>query len=475
MKRLLALFLICALALSSAALAESADYTVAEKLVKQLAAGSGFSGVLTLEADTEAFSTNMPIVMDVDYIYVRPEDVSLGEHRVDATLMDGETALSQVHVQLLNGDLALQADVIGSDWYALALPAAEADGQQIAALSTALSMLSALKTTAGMDKAADQVLQKALEAFSTRLDIWMESYRQSAILDKSEDGTTTMQVDYAITPAAIKAEVKQLVFELLNDADLLAALRQALGEEMGAYLNPLYQQWYFESIDALPLSDDLTLTRVFSMKGDTLSLSLKLPLYDAGLGAMTLCYDRTGGSDDLPETNVLSMETENQLMELRYQAYSSMTGVQVVQGTVRREITADFTVADEAVQPFAVDFTLKSEVTESKDEDNRDVYTCNATLTLLPENGSETELVLSSRFVSEERKSAATEIAATLTASNADEAVEITLEGASRKKWEPAAVPAVQEPNWDSLLPGTALRTLNLLKDWIELPETTNE
>jgi len=473
MKRFLALFLICCCLTSGAFAAESADYTVAAKLLKQLAAGSGFSGVVTLEADTESFSTQEPIVLNLDYIYVRPEDVSLGEHRADLTLMDGETAVTGAHVQVLNGDWALQADVISPEWYALDLSGEPAPDQS-AILPTALGFLSAFKTTSGMDKNVDAALESALEAFSTRIDIWMEGYRQSAILDKLDDGTATMQADYAIAPSALKAEVKQLVFELLNDSAALSALQTVLGEDMADYLNPAYQQWYFDCIDALPLSDDLTLSRIVSLKGDTLSLSLKLPMYDSAFGPFTLCYDRVSGSEDLPDDNVITLESENQLITLKYQEYSSMTGVKVIQGTFSREITADFTVSDEAVEPIAFAFTLRQEAAESKDESNRDVYAFNASLTLSPvEDGAfeEMEMVLVSRFVSEERKSAATEISATLTLSSADEAIELTLEGASRKKWDPAVIDRVSEPDWDSLLPGAGVRTLAALSGFITLPE----
>ena len=58
MKRFLALFVACMMAAMPALAAT--DYTVAEKLVKQLSAGSGFSGTITLEADTESFSTIKP-------------------------------------------------------------------------------------------------------------------------------------------------------------------------------------------------------------------------------------------------------------------------------------------------------------------------------------------------------------------------------------------------------------------------------
>ncbi|MBP3645871.1 MAG: hypothetical protein J6K55_05545 [Clostridia bacterium] len=478
MKRFLALLLICCCLTSCAFAADAADYTVATKLLKQLAAGSGFSGTLTLEADTEVFSTQKPIVLDLDYIYVRPQDVSLGEHRVDLSLMDGETAVTGAHVQMLNGDLAVQADVISPEWYALSFDQ-ETDVQHSAIVPTALSFLSAFQTTAGMDKNVDAALEAALEAFTTRIDIWIEGYRQSAILDKLEDGTATMQVDYAITPSAVKAEVKQLVFELFNDTAALDALTIVLGEDMADYLSPVYQQWYFDCIDALPLTDDLTISRVVSLKGETLSLSLKLPMYDSAFGSFTLCYDRVKGSEDLPDDNTIAMESENQLITLKYQEYSSMTGVKVTQGTFEREITADFTVSDETVEPFAIAFTLKNEIVESKDADNRDVYACNLSLTLSPVEGDafeEVEAALASRFVSEERKSAATEISATLTLSSADEAIELTLEGASRKKWDPEIIPAPLQPDWNSLLPGAGVRTLAALSDFLALPEgSTND
>ncbi len=473
MKRFLALLLACMCLLSSAC-AQGADYTVATKLVKQLAAGSGFSGVLTLEADTQFFKTTQPLVLDIDYIFVRPESVSLGEHRADLSLMDGENVLTSAHVQVLNGETAFQADVLGADWFRFDQPSEPAEEGESALIPTLLRAAIALATVNGMDKDVDAALKRALEDAITRVDIWIEGYRQGADLDKMDDGTTTVEVEYAITPTAVKSQVKQLVFALLGDSEALAALQLALGEEMAVYLNPLYQQWYFDCIDALPLSDDLTITRIVSLEGDTLHLSLKLPLYDSELGAITLCYERTSGDADLPDEQVISMETENQLWELRYQTYSSMTGVEVIQGEFKREITADFAVADEQPEPFAYSFTLKQETLETKDEENRDVYSYNAALTLTDQKtGEETEFVLTSSFVSEERKSAATEMTATLTITSGDDAIELSFTGESRKKWDPELITSVplDGEGLDQLMPGAIVRLVTLLSDMIIVPE----
>ena len=101
--------------------ADTEDYTVAGKLVKQLWAGSGFSATISVEVaakeGTQAMSTLKPIVMDLSYIYVRPTATETAEHRADVVLMDGESAVSAAHAQLKDGSLAVQADVISPGWY----------------------------------------------------------------------------------------------------------------------------------------------------------------------------------------------------------------------------------------------------------------------------------------------------------------------------------------------------------------------
>ena len=78
--RILTLCLVLALCLP--AVAESVadvSYTVAEKLLKQLEAGSGFAGTVTFTStavagrEAEAITTLKPMVFDVSYIYVRED------------------------------------------------------------------------------------------------------------------------------------------------------------------------------------------------------------------------------------------------------------------------------------------------------------------------------------------------------------------------------------------------------------------
>ena len=455
---------------------------MAEKLFKQLWAGSGFSGTLTVEASGEAFSTKQPIHVDVDYIYVRPEqEGGAGEHRADLTLTDGQNALSAAHVQALDGQMHFQADVLGADWYALDQAAdgdAAPDGAQWNELlavtgmpqvtETALVLLSAAQTAPG--------LESLTESYATKLDIWIESFRQNAILGKLEDGTTTMEVNYAVSPSAVKAQVKQFVLDLMNDPAALESLASVMDEETAAlYLNPELLSWYFDAVDALPLAGDLTISRTVSLKGDTLELFLSLPMYDAQGEAVTVVYSRTQGAGDVPDSHTLRSESALRVAEVVCQTYTSMTGVTVVQGTFVSE-PATFSVNEEAPAPFAAAFTFKHETAESTDEQGRGVYEIHTSLGLSPveaEDFKELELTLDLAFASKELKSAATEVTLNASVSSGEDTIRLGFTGQSRKKWEPEALPqdirSLSQLD-DAALAAAGLRVFELLKDTIALP-----
>lgn len=504
MKRFLSLLMamVCLIVFPACAADDSADYTVAGKLLKQLWAGNGFSADVTLEIaagdGAQAIHTLKPIALGLDYIYVRPTADETAEHRADLTLRDGENALSTAHLRFKDGVPAFQADVLDGDWYSFAATeesatttAAALDGARSDLLArTGMPALSSLALKAfGALQNVD--LDAELETYLTRVDLWIEGYRQSAVLGKLADGTVTMEVDYVITPAAIKAQVKQMVLDLLSDKAALPKLQAALGREYAALLlNPQLQSYYFSAIDALPIHGDMTVARTVSLKGDTLALHISLPLYDKEGGAVTLRYDRTRGEGDLPDDNTISMESDVRQIQLVYQEYSSLTDVRVVQGSLLSQPkgAAAFDLeAGEGQKALALEFTLRQQESEGKDEEGREVYGYTATLTVAPTEAGEgytavpeTEATLNATFASKELKSAATEIDATLTVGGEgwDETITLALNGRTRKKWTPEKVPAAMTSVRDltqediaALLPGAALRAATLLSPYVSLPQ----
>ena len=508
MKRFLCLLMCLTCLLLPAAHASEAngeDYTVAGKLIKQLWAGSGFSATVSVEVaakeGTQAMSTLKPIVMDVSYIYVRPTATETAEHRADVVLRDGENALSAAQVLLKDGELAVQADGISPDWYSFGeAPLQEGEaaaggdlleplGESLLAQTGIPSLASLAAQAAGLLQGAEG-LEDVLESYLIRMDLWIEGYRQNAVLDKLEDGTTTMSVYYDVPPVAIKSQAKQMVLDLLSDQVTLARLQEAAGEELSQLLlNPSLQSYYFSAIDALPLASNMTIGRTVSLEGDTLELHLSLPLYDAEGGEVTLRYDRTRGEGDLPDDNTISLESDLRAISLTYQEYSSMTGVRVIQGTLTSEPrgTEAFTVEEgapaDAQKTLALSFSLKQQESETKDDELRDVYTYDATLNLESEGEGDayvaipaTDITLASTFVSKELKSAATDMEATVTLGGDawDQTYTVTITGRSRQKWEPEElspdriyVSRMTETDVTSLLPGAALRFAALMADFL--------
>ena len=90
-------------------------------------------------------------------------------------------------------------------------------------------------------------------------------------------------------------------------------------------------------MDELPLADDLVIRRVISLLGDTVELSVTMPLYDSASGAMTMTYTRKQGGEDMPFENTLSIAGDSGSAEIAYRTYETMTGSTVYQGTIVTE------------------------------------------------------------------------------------------------------------------------------------------
>ena len=465
------------LCLCTGALAESLQgYTVAEKLVKQLDAGSGFSGTLEVQTD----GADAPLSFQWDYIHTRKNSETVEQQRLDLRLMDGETARNTFRFQWEDPALRFQTDLWSDQWYELnGARTEQSEGSAGAALDTLLadtlkangipvSFLRMLPLLSSMNT-PDEWLAPALETCLTRMDIWMEGYRGRTDIGKLEDGTGTLSAQYRIAPSNVKAQLKQLILDVLGDEDLIQRLKNHFGEEQTAlYLNPEWQPYYFAAVEALPLADDLVIDRTVSLKGDLLSLKVSMPYSDPDMGAVTLGYSLTTTEDSEPSSEI-TVESQERLVTLRYFTYSSMTDVSVTQGTLISQPTGEaaFTVADgEQEKPLAVAFLFRSQTTNGKGDDGRDSCRIQWELILTPDQETpdaqefdEYDLNLDMTFASHSPQKSATELNAVLTVGGGQRTGRtFTLNGTTRTPWVPDAVPSetvslsdLPESDWNTL------------------------
>lgn len=472
--------LVLTLSLITSALAAQVDYTMAYKLFRQLASGSGFTGTLQVAlsaneaAQGTALVTNKPFLVDWDYIYVCPTNENLPMHRLDASLMDGDTPVTEAHLQMMDGLVSVQSPLLGEGWMQasveelLAAPAgdntlgAQALPQVQQALESsglpslikqALPML--LRVRGFADDKQREALEAIVEKMSLRMDLWIEGYRKNAELGRLEDGSAIITVTYQVPPANIKAQASQLVLDLLSDDVACQTLARYLDmDTVALLLNPEYQPYYFAAIDALPLSSDLVLSRTLDMHGETVALHLSLPFYDAEGGPVTLRYDRERGEGDLPDTNTLTVESGSRSAELSYLTYRSMTDVTVYQGSFTvTDLSADsFAVKpDEEARPLPdVVFTLSRQAVQTREDGDLNVYTDDWKLQLEPNpNGLAPDAFLpftvqvNSRFTSKTPQTSSTqvEIGVNISGEERPQVIDLTFTGETRRQWQVEEVP----------------------------------
>lgn len=468
MKKLVS-YLLCIMmiAVSCTAFA-AADYNTAEKLQKQLNAGSGFSANITLDLlDSEGNSTlKQPVQFLLRYIFVRATENAAAINSSDLSLLDPADGTSVATVQVFSQDnkALLQSDLMGDDWYDAAslmnagtsaiaqlaaildssdktaedaaeagtepaeeIPFASLTPYDFSGMPTLAATLAAL-----MPAMSNEALAPYLDAYTTRIDLWLEGYRQATDLSKT-DGDTTISVNYSVPAAAIKSEVKLLLMDMLENKDLMTALGNALGHDYDVLLQPEYQRFYFQVINDLPIEGDFSIERVVTLKGETVALDISLPLYDPETGAVTLNYSRTAATSSEAGTNAFSVTGNAMELSAVFSYDVDEQGYDRWNGEVRRT-EGDVTAAQH--------FVATASAQEGRNDNGDDTYTCNYTLTLTAVEGTPMlvkpfSASLNAQFSSQTSKTAATYVKAeALVTAEDGSSVKVTLDGKSRKKWD---------------------------------------
>ena len=502
------------LMLCAGAAAESAEditYTMSEKLTKQLEAGSGFVGTLTLTStavpgrEAEAFTTGKPLVADWTYIKTAGDP---GETRVKLTIDGSSYQQGSAEISMQDGALYLLSSLTGDDWLQLdtgtlsgglknalgsagtlgVLPDTANVSQIRGALPSSLSFFAGM---AGYLVGGDvQGLSAMMEQYTTKIDFWLEGYRENVQMDTDGDGTSVMRIEYRIPPAAVKAQLKQFLVDLMNDEALLSELTALMPDSQAEkFLTPSLQPYYFYAVNELPLADDLFIGRVVSFRGDTMELSVAMPMYDSKNGAMTLQFTRKKSGEDMPDENILNLSSENSRLDISYHTYETITGAAVYQGTVRLESPQENA---DTPQILLASFDISSASATTKDLNGYETQNQSWRLSVAPGEADGTEdgqymvfpamdITLDMKVASLSAKNAPTDVTVSATLSGAEMAQAIALEltGTTTSRWTPSvfapeqavSLAGMPQEDLDSLLSQAVVKGGLLFLPYINLPQ----
>lgn len=294
--------------LSAGAQAESA---LKNKMQKQLDAGSGLKGTVTVSgiAGLEGLS------LDAQYILQKVQS------QLALSLKNNGGEMAKLALYEQEGAMALDAFFTSGKLYSITggwesllnrILAGETGGFKTSLYSALWNILSPKNE----DEAAK--LSEAAAPYLTKIDMWMQGFAEPSALEKDENGVSFMKGVYHIPAAALKAEMKQLMVDLLADKRLLPLLWAKMSKEQAdLYLNPALQSFYFTAVDALPLQGEITMLRRVTTTGQLLETSLSLPLNGTAGGMKQMSFtSKTEAEGDLLDCTLTSEEGSLQFTAL---------------------------------------------------------------------------------------------------------------------------------------------------------------
>ena len=226
----------------------------------------------------------------------------------------------------------------------------------------------------------ESVWQPVLADYLNELELWLADYAAEPETE-TESGELVMRVSYVIPADDVRAQTKLMWHQALYDEELLSLLRPMMTEEQQAvYLNPNLLYFYDACIDALPLMGDLRLSRRFSARGETLSVSIALPLPQNAWGYTSLTFRQEG------ETTALVLNSATQTLTFSVTAAGIADAPSSLTGTIS-SIPAAFVTDAKTLQ---AKFALTSQHSESQDSDGTRHDDSAWTLTIEPDTDGST-------------------------------------------------------------------------------------
>ena len=295
MKRFLCLVLCLSMVFACTAAVAEEDYSLTEKLQRQIDFGNGVKGAMQIAAAGDSAAAQLLSCLNGTTIEIRSIKESGGDaFQLYLYTLDGE---EQVGLTRFYGDdenLYMSSELLP----ALVLTY-HTGGDLMDALSqrgedenpnwlTAAWRLMSVPETVWAES-----WEPLLEGYYADVEVWLADYASEPQVNHTAGGETVMSVRYEIPADAVKAQVKKLLGKALNDEALMTLVRaQATDDQQFTYLTPGLMYYYEAAIDAADLEGEIVLERDLSTMGKTIGTAIQLPLPAAsGWETLTMNQD----------------------------------------------------------------------------------------------------------------------------------------------------------------------------------------
>lgn len=232
----------------------------------------------------------------VTYLYGTPEGMWFQSELLPETLLSLPVRNVQLLYQLIDGELP----ALLTSFDPFGLNKAEKASGNTAAYSAMAELLQI-----SPDEWATQ-WEPVLAKYYTELDMWLSMYASEPVIAGST-GSLTMSTSYSIPAENLKDEAKYIIGLMIYDSELQnLLLPHVTMEQRMLYLNPSLVYFYEYCIEQLPLSGNIILKREMTAKGETIGMSVSLPLTALPEEMTKPAGEMIAGLFSLPYTDILS-------------------------------------------------------------------------------------------------------------------------------------------------------------------------
>ena len=275
----------------------AADYSLPEKMQKQLNIGSGLKGSFLITEEGLEENT-LPAALNRGQFEIRGLALADGSELSYYIYQTDDTEAQRNKTTLYgkNGTFYLESDFLPETLLSLAgiesvADRAGAHGENPPILSLAVKIFQTLQ---GKEKTN---WDAAFADYGQKTELWLSRFPVETHYLNDEEGRNLLAMSYTIPFQAVKSFLLEMMESFLTDEQIRALLDPLLTEEQKAvYLNENLLYYYREIVGALQVQDDLTLTRVSDTRtGASVSTRLRLPLDRRLFGYEALQIDQVSG------------------------------------------------------------------------------------------------------------------------------------------------------------------------------------
>lgn len=376
MKRVLSLMLSLIVLLTCVSAWGEEDYSLAEKLQRQIDFGNGVKGAVMVHAAGDGALAQLLAPLNDTEIQIRSiKDQNSTAFQLYLYTLDGEKQVGLTRLYGDDQDVYMSSDLlpeliltyhVGGDWLDT-LMAQDSNANWYTAVMNLLTVPESIW---------EEEWVPLLEGYYADLEMWLAEYAAEPQVNQSSDGETLMTVRYEIPADAVKAQIKVLLQKALQDEALMTLVRgQTTEEQQFTYLTPGLMYYYEAAIDAVQMEGEITLERDLSTMGETMSTLLQLPLPAAtGWNMLTL--------DQNAEEMIISLTGEQVNISVEMETAKASATSADYSGVVRV-----IPAADDA-QAASVAFRLAKVFSHSVDDDTREHDVTTWTLELAPDESA---------------------------------------------------------------------------------------